>query len=179
MLNSFKKLIFQPQPSRIVLLSVLSELVEEMLIVRGDFNFVLDPTVDSSKTTSDLSLATYRLLKKHHQVVVVWRIHHPTTKDYSIYSLVLDTYTWNYLALQLTPHPQKCIHLYQVWFMPNREAKDGTIHALNILNPTQSKTTHTCIYRFRRSLWLGLTGPSYVSLYNLLYRFWSTYAIMD
>lgn len=61
----------------------------------GNFNYVLDPSVYSSKSTSHLSFATHKCIKKCfnlHQLVDVWRIQHPSTKDYLHYSSTHNTY---------------------------------------------------------------------------------------
>lgn len=49
------------------------------------------------------------------------------------------------IALRLIPHLQKLIHLDQVGFMPTREARDGTIYAINVIHSALSKNDQSFI----------------------------------
>lgn len=77
-------------------LTKLGEFAEGAVILGGDMNFIMDPTLDSSKTTSQLSYTALKRLKKSFyafHLVDVWRILHPNQRDYTFYSHPHDSYT--------------------------------------------------------------------------------------
>lgn len=70
-------------------LSKLSKFAEGAVIVGGDMNFTLDPTLDASRKASQILYATLKRLKKSFyafHLVDVWQILHPTLRDYTFYS---------------------------------------------------------------------------------------------
>lgn len=78
------------------ILTKLGEFAEGAVILGGDMNFTMDPVLDSSKKTSQLSYAALKRLKKSFyafHLVDVWRILHPNHRDYTFYSHPHDSYT--------------------------------------------------------------------------------------
>lgn len=73
-----------PQKYLIGILNELMEFKQGYVILAGDFNFSMDHKLDSTSGALD---------KYEHQLVDVWRIQHPSTKDYTYYSAVHDTYS--------------------------------------------------------------------------------------
>lgn len=71
------------------ILSILDSFSEGVQIIGGYFNFVPDPLMDSSKRVPGTPRPAYkqigRLLNLS-QLIDVWRLIHPTEKDYSFYS---------------------------------------------------------------------------------------------
>lgn len=67
-----------------------------LILMGGDFNIPLDPTVDSSTGTSCI---TYRALKKVKQLlsslqlVDTWRFLHPEARDFTFHSIPDDRYS--------------------------------------------------------------------------------------
>lgn len=88
------------------------EFTEGVLILGRGFNFTLDPTVDTSLGASHISLSKLKRLKKCvrlHQSVDVWRVLHPTQRDFTFYSHSHITYTG--IDFFLIPH----VFLPRVW----------------------------------------------------------------
>ncbi|PIO06804.1 hypothetical protein AB205_0143720 [Aquarana catesbeiana] len=57
------------------------------VILAGDFNFCLDPRMDSMTNTQRMGKFSLRML------VYVWRAQHPQAKDYTFHSAVHNTHT--------------------------------------------------------------------------------------
>lgn len=62
----------------------------------GDFNFPMDHRSDTTSIAPDREIKQLRKIKKklyEHQLVDVWRVQHPSIKDYTYYSTVHGTYS--------------------------------------------------------------------------------------
>lgn len=78
------------------LLDSLSAFREGQLVVGGDFNVCPDPQMDTSSGRSTHSFTFLKHVHKSlhtHHLVDCWRVLHPTTKDFSYYSVTHDVYT--------------------------------------------------------------------------------------
>uniref|UniRef100_A0AAR2LAI9 Reverse transcriptase domain-containing protein n=2 Tax=Pygocentrus nattereri TaxID=42514 RepID=A0AAR2LAI9_PYGNA len=70
--------------------------LSENIIMGGDFNCYLDPYLDRLSTKTPPTLATVQTLNnllKAGNMVDIWRLCHPTGRDYSYYSHVHKSYT--------------------------------------------------------------------------------------
>lgn len=66
------------------------------VIVGGDFNVALSPSADTSTGKSSItttSLSHIRSLLHSHHLVDVWRIHHPTDRDFTYFSIAHNSYS--------------------------------------------------------------------------------------
>lgn len=66
------------------------------MILGGDLNVALDPLLDASKSSSHLSHPYLRCIKKALQtvrLVDIWRVQHPSERDYTFYSVPHDSYS--------------------------------------------------------------------------------------
>lgn len=66
------------------------------VIVGGDFNCYLDPYLDRSSTKPPSTIASVQILNrliKDRNMVDIWRLQHPTDKEFSFYSHVHKSYT--------------------------------------------------------------------------------------
>lgn len=66
------------------------------IIFGGYLNVALSPSADTSSGKSSMaasSLSHIRSLLYSHNLVDVWRIHHPTEKDYSYFSVAYNSYS--------------------------------------------------------------------------------------
>lgn len=65
------------------------------VIIGGDFNCYLDPFLDRSSSKPPPTINSVQILNrliKERNMVDIWRLQHPTEKDYSFYSHVHKTY---------------------------------------------------------------------------------------
>ncbi|KAM5194348.1 uncharacterized protein ACMZJ9_022866 [Mantella aurantiaca] len=77
-------------------LSNLDNFKEGTLILGGDFNFTLHPQMDNSKGHTSVPYSALKKIKKclhNSQLVDIWRIIHPSDKDFTFYSNPHDTYS--------------------------------------------------------------------------------------
>uniref|UniRef100_A0A8C5PW08 Reverse transcriptase domain-containing protein n=1 Tax=Leptobrachium leishanense TaxID=445787 RepID=A0A8C5PW08_9ANUR len=77
-------------------LCTLEAFAEGMLILGGDFNIPMNPKEDSSSALHRIPRRTLRRIHLSLQalrLVDVWRAHHPSTRDYTYFSSVHNTYT--------------------------------------------------------------------------------------
>lgn len=66
------------------------------LIIGGDFNCYLDPYLDRLSSRVPITIASTQILNnlaKSTNLVDIWRLQHPTDKDYSFFSHVHKSYT--------------------------------------------------------------------------------------
>lgn len=76
------------------LANILGEIMEFMrghLILMGDFNFCLNPSIDSTARSQGKICAHLKEIKQklsNWQFVDIWRVQHPTKRDYTFYSPV-------------------------------------------------------------------------------------------
>lgn len=66
------------------------------VIIGGDFNVALSPSADTSTGKSSItttSLSHIKSLLHSHHLVDVWRIHHPTDRDFSYFSIAHNSYS--------------------------------------------------------------------------------------
>lgn len=77
------------------LYNALPNLTDSNVIMGGDFNYVLDPVLDRqhSQTSTFGNSGTLNNLKQSYNLVDVWRLLHPTTKDFSYFSTVHKSYS--------------------------------------------------------------------------------------
>lgn len=78
------------------IMTKLPDFAEGAVILGRDMNFVMDPTLDSTRNTSQNSYATLKRFKRNFHafhLVDVWRILHPNHRDYTFYSHPHDSYT--------------------------------------------------------------------------------------
>lgn len=85
-------------------LTELNDFKQGKLIVAGDFNFIMDHNLDSTSTVPDRERKQLKMVKKklHElQLVDVWRIQHPSIKDYTYFSTVHRIHTrLDYILLE-------------------------------------------------------------------------------
>lgn len=76
-------------------LKKLQNFEEGITIIGGNFNMILDPTLDTSKVNQNTSYTNLKLLKCLHesQWMDIWRILHPKEGVYSFYSSPHKTYS--------------------------------------------------------------------------------------
>lgn len=85
------------------------------VIIGGDFNY-LDPTLDRLSTKPPTALASVQTLNdliKSRNVVDVWRLQHPTDKDFSFYSHVHKSYTridYFLISSDLLSYVKNCLY---------------------------------------------------------------------
>lgn len=78
------------------IMTKLDDFAEGMVIMGRDMNFVMDPTLDSSRCTSQISYVALRRLKKNFHalhLIDMWHSLHSSHKDYMFYLHPHDTYT--------------------------------------------------------------------------------------
>uniref|UniRef100_A0A8C5MG49 Reverse transcriptase domain-containing protein n=1 Tax=Leptobrachium leishanense TaxID=445787 RepID=A0A8C5MG49_9ANUR len=79
------------------LLNKVQEVLTGTLILCGDFNLSLDPTVDrsvgGSRPQNTASIRRIRELMTQYDLYDAWRLLHPTARDYSFRSRVHNSYT--------------------------------------------------------------------------------------
>lgn len=83
-------------------LSLLMDFTEGHLIVGGDFNVPLVPTVDTSSGTSSLRNSVHKHISHdlhNAQLTDVWRLHHSGERDYTFFSSPHKTYSRIYYFL--------------------------------------------------------------------------------
>lgn len=76
--------------------NLLPSLTDTHFIVGGDFNCILDPVLDKFPVRSDPSLNAMSVIKhlaESLDIVDIWRLHHPTDKEYSFFSHVHKSYS--------------------------------------------------------------------------------------
>lgn len=69
---------------------------DSKILIAGDFNCCLDPFLDRSSTRPAPEIASVKLLNnllKTRNLVDIWRIQHPSSKEYSFYSNVHKSYS--------------------------------------------------------------------------------------
>lgn len=74
----------------------LKGFAEGTLIMGGDFNVPLNPTIDSSTGKSCIKYRALKNIKKHLnslQLVDTWRFLHPNTRDFTFHSIPHDRYS--------------------------------------------------------------------------------------
>uniref|UniRef100_A0A8C5M9V7 exodeoxyribonuclease III n=1 Tax=Leptobrachium leishanense TaxID=445787 RepID=A0A8C5M9V7_9ANUR len=77
-------------------LTTITNFTEGCLILGGDFNLPVDPTLDMSSGRSVIPnhiLRHVRALLHSHRLVDCWRALHPTDRDYTFFSLPSQTYS--------------------------------------------------------------------------------------
>lgn len=75
---------------------VISQFMEGLLIMGGDFNSVCDPTLNRSSSPLSSDKQTSAALKEFQTqlaVTDVWRLINPTAREYSFYSGVHNSYS--------------------------------------------------------------------------------------
>ena len=77
------------------LCKALPNLSDSSVIMGGDFNNVLDPILDRqhSKSSTCRNSGTLNNLMQSYNLVDIWRLLHPTTKDFSYFSTVHKSYS--------------------------------------------------------------------------------------
>lgn len=77
-------------------LKKLRDFAQGCVLLAGDFNVPLEPCIDTSKGRSSISHNRLSFIRKQlqdSQLMDVWRIMHPGTKDYTHFSHVHHTYS--------------------------------------------------------------------------------------
>lgn len=77
-------------------LQLLTSFHRGMLVVGGDFNLALSPSLDSSSGSSTITFRALRAIKTQLANLTLhdaWRTLHPNTKDFTFYSLPHHKYT--------------------------------------------------------------------------------------
>lgn len=75
-------------------MNVLMEFKQGYLILAGDLNFSMDRKLDSTSGALNRENKQLKLVTKkihNYQLVDVWRIQHPSAKDYTYHWAVHDT----------------------------------------------------------------------------------------
>lgn len=75
----------------------LEEFKEGCVVVGGDFNMVLEPSIDTSTGRTAVSFKAIKRVKqilRSQHLVDTWRALHPGIRDYSYYSKIHDMYSW-------------------------------------------------------------------------------------
>lgn len=70
-------------------LTKLSQFAKGIIVLAGDINMPLDPTMDTSQGRSNISFKRLAFVKRRlldHQLIDVWCLLHPKDKDYSHFS---------------------------------------------------------------------------------------------
>lgn len=77
-------------------LKKLEAFKEGKLMIAGDFNWSIDPRIDSSGGTPGFTTHRYEAFKKrlmNFQLLDAWKISHPKKQDYTYYSPAHKTYS--------------------------------------------------------------------------------------
>lgn len=75
---------------------LLPDLSTTNLIIKGDFNCYIDLYLDRLSTSTPPNITSVQVLNnliKSRNLVDIWRLQHPTDKDYSFYSHVHKSYS--------------------------------------------------------------------------------------
>lgn len=78
---------------------ILEKLMESRkghLILRGDFNCCMDPRMDSTAHAQEVNDSQLKVVKQklsRYQLVDIWRVQHPSRRDYTFYSPVHGSYS--------------------------------------------------------------------------------------
>lgn len=98
--------LYLPDSNQVTFLELVlakrSEFAEGTVILGGEFNFTMDSVLDASISTTHLSYAALKRLKKSFHafhLVDVWCILHPNHWDYTFYSHPHYSYTRIYLFM--------------------------------------------------------------------------------
>lgn len=94
LLNIYGPNIDEPNYYRKVF-DLIPDLSTTNLIMGGDFNCYLDPYLDrlSSRTPPAIASSTLNNLMRSRNMVDIWRLQHPSDRDYSFFSHVHKSYT--------------------------------------------------------------------------------------
>lgn len=77
-------------------LNKLEAFAKGEIVIGGDFNLVLDPSLDSSSGRASLPYSMIKRWKRslhQHQLIDAWRIYEPTTRDYTYFSSAHNSYS--------------------------------------------------------------------------------------
>lgn len=78
------------------ILTKLSHFAKGLIILAGDINMSLDPTIDTSQGRSNISFKRLKFVKRRLmdlQLMDVWRLLHPKEKDFSHFSTTHHSYS--------------------------------------------------------------------------------------
>lgn len=138
-------------PMMLTLSCKLGSLIEGRVVLGGELNIILDPTLDTTSTLQRCSLPQLNHLKR--QLVDVWQVLHPIERDYTCHSKTHETYSridlflvsYNLLSWQPQPFigPQLWSDHFLLFFTINLSYFSKSIASWR-LNESLLKNYSTC-----------------------------------
>lgn len=95
-------------------LKLLEKFREGFLILGGDFNLTLDPSIDTSTGKTPISFKALKYIKqllRSYHLVDGWRVTHNGIKDYSYYSKTHGTYSHLDLSFWISSTWKRSAHV--------------------------------------------------------------------